>query len=82
MPEYNVDELKQHVSENSDTQATGKTNLRLDASIVADVKKELGISRNSELSAFAESVIADAVDLEDVAEERLEAFKDQFTDED
>lgn len=75
-----VDDLKTHVEDNTDTKTVGKTSLRLDANVVNDGKQSVGVAQNTEFAPFIEAVVLDAIGEDERAEEKLEDFKQQFED--
>lgn len=81
MPDYDIEELADHVEENTDNRTSGQTNLKADAPLVEEVKSELGVNMNSQITPLVESLLASFVGKEDSADERLDAFRNQFTDE-
>lgn len=77
-----LEELKATVQENKTNEGSvGQTNVRLDATTVQEAKQALGVSQNTELAPFVESAIYQAIGEEDKAEDKIEAFEKQFTEE-
>jgi len=74
-----LEDVKQFTEEHVEQdKSVGKTTLRLDNSVVSDVKQEVGVSQNNELAPLIEHVLAAWTGDEDTAQEKLEAFKSQF----
>lgn len=75
-----LNELKDAVPEQDNTSA-GLTNVRLDTGLVADLKKEVGVSQNNEVAPVVAIAVAKFMNDSDRAEEYEEQFKAQFEDE-
>jgi len=72
-----LEDMKEYAEENAETSAsTGKTTIRLETGLVADFKKELGVSQNKEVAPAVAVLIAEALEDEDAVEEYEEEFRE------
>ena len=75
----NLEDLKEQVAESTGSnENTGKTNVRLDGSVVSDAKGELGVGTNKALAPFIEASIYRGLGMDDKAEAKAEEFINQF----
>lgn len=77
-----LEQAKEHVeSSKSNTNTAGLTTIRHDASVIQRAKEEVGVSQNTEVAPLLDAIISDYFGLDDVAEEKMEEFRNQFEEE-
>lgn len=77
MVDYDMDDLKQAVEE-SGSDHSGTTNMRLDKGAVESAKAELGVSQNTQIAPLLEAACHNIAGDEEAEEEAKQRFKDQF----
>lgn len=59
---------------------TGKKNLKLDSVLVEDLKKEVGVSQNAQVTPIVMAAVCEYLGESDKAEHYEDVFKNQFED--